>query len=64
MQINERKLLIAMARKKFNISRLAEAYGVSKTRMSQIMKNKEVSTECIGRLAEALGVDVTELLED
>lgn len=47
-----------------SISDLAEAYGVSRARMNVILNQREVSVVSAGRLAEALGVDVTEILED
>ena len=42
----------------------AEAYGVSRTRMNMILNQREVTVVCAGRLAHALGVDVTEIIED
>ena len=42
---------------------LAEAYGVRRTRMNMILNQREVTPLCVGRLAKALGVDVTEIIE-
>lgn len=64
MKLNRDKINICRARKKMSISDLAEAYGVSRARMNVILNQREVSVVSAGRLAEALGVDVTEILED
>lgn len=62
MKLNRDKINICRARKKMSISDLAEAYGVSRARMNVILNQREVSVVSAGRLAEALGVDVTEIL--
>ena len=46
------------------VSKLAEAYGVSRARMNTILNQCELTPVCVGRLASALGVDVTEIIED
>ena len=53
-----------MARKKMTVLQLAEAYGVSRTRMNVLLNQREVSVVAAGRIAESLGVDVTEILAD
>lgn len=63
MQLDREKINIAMARKKQSVPALAEAYGVSRSRMHIILNSKTVTPACAGRLAEALGVDVTEIME-
>lgn len=63
MQLNKEKVDIAMARKKMSVINLAEAYGVSRARMHTILNSRNISTVCAGRLAAALGVDVTEIIE-
>lgn len=64
MKISRDKVDVCRARKKKSVEGLAEAYGVSRARMNVILNQREVSVVCAGRLAEALGVDVTEILED
>lgn len=64
MKISRDKVNICLARKKMSVSDLAEAYGVSRARMNVILNQREVSVVSAGRLAEALGVDVTEIIED
>ena len=63
MKISREKINIEMARKKKTVTALAEAYGVSRARMNVILNQREVSVVSAGRLADALGCDVTEILE-
>lgn len=64
MKISRDKVDICRARKKKSVAEMAEAYGVNRVRMNVILNQREVSVISAGRLAEALGVDVTEILED
>ena len=64
MKISRDKVDICRARKKKSVAEMAEAYGVNRSRMNVILNQREVSVISAGRLAEALGVDVTEILED
>lgn len=64
MKINKEKINILRARNKMSIGSLAEAYGVSRARMNVILNQREVSVVSAGRLADALGVDVTEIIEE
>ncbi len=64
MYLDRDKINMAMARKRYNIAELARAYGVSAQRMRTILNSRKVSTATVGKLADALGVDVTEILED
>lgn len=64
MKISIDKLNNFRARKRMSVKDMAEAYGVSRARMNVILNQREVSVVCAGRLADALGCDVTEILED
>lgn len=64
MEISRNKINIEMARKCWTVTDLAEAYGVSRARINVILNQRSVSVVSAGRLAAALGVDVTEILED
>ena len=63
MRISRDKINICMARKKMTVQALANAYGVRRTRINVLLNQREVSTVSAGRMASALGVDVTEILE-
>ena len=63
MRISRDKINICMAIKKMTVQALANAYGVSRTRINVLLNQREVSTVSAGRMASALGVDVTEILE-
>ena len=64
MKVSKNKIDLARANRFMTVSGLAEAYGVSRTRMNMILNQREVTVVCAGRLAHALGVDVTEIIED
>ena len=64
MKVSKKKIDLARANRCMTVSGLAEAYGVSRTRMNMILNQREVTVVCAGRLAHALGVDVTEIIED
>lgn len=63
MKINREKINVAMARKQMTVKDLADAYGVSRNRINVLLNQREVSVVSAGKLAVALGVDVTEILE-
>lgn len=63
MKLDKDKIKILMARKCWGRSDLAKAYGVSPSRINIILGAAEVSTVVVGRMAAALGVDVTEIIE-
>ena len=63
MKVSKEKIDIPRANRCMTITELAEAYGVSRTRLNMILNQREVTVVCAGRLAKALGVDVTEIIE-
>lgn len=62
MEISRDKIDVAMARKRYNIARLARVYGVSAQRMRTILNSRKVSPATAGKLADVLECDVTEIL--
>lgn len=63
MKLSREKLNILLARKNLTISKLAELYGASRNRMHVILNSQKVTPACAGKLADALEVDVTEIIE-
>lgn len=63
MKLNRDKVDIALARKKMTVCELAKSYGVSRARINVILNSQVVTPVCAGRVAEALGVDVTEIID-
>ena len=63
-KIDRDKIDIARAYRCMTVTELAEAYGVSRQRMSIILSRREVTAVCAGRLARALGCDVTDIIEE
>lgn len=64
MILNIEKVNLFRARKCMTIADLAKEYGSSRQRMHMILNQRNVTPVCAGRLAKALGVDVTEIIED
>ena len=63
MKVSKDKIDIARANRCMTITELAKAYGVSRARLNMILNQREVTVVCAGRLGKALGVDVTEIIE-
>ena len=64
MKLSRDKIDIALARNSLTITNLSERYGVSRSRMNIILNMREVTPVCAGRMANALDVDVKEIIED
>lgn len=64
MELSREKINLQMARKCWRVQDLAEAYGASRNRINILLNQREISVVTAGRLAKALGVDVTEILAD
>lgn len=64
LQLDQKKITVAMAEKSISATKLATVYGVSRARMNVILNSRYVTPEVAGRLAEALGTDVKDLLVD
>ena len=64
MRLSRDKIDLQLARNQWTVKNLAEAYGVTRNRINILLNQREVSTVSAGKLASALGVDVTEILED
>lgn len=63
MTLNREKVNIILARKRVTVSDLCKSAGFSRNRFYIVMNSKNVSPKTAGRVAEALGVDVTEIIE-
>jgi DNA-binding Xre family transcriptional regulator len=64
MRISKSKLAVAMARVGLNLTTLSAKSGISRATISYINNGKSCRPEVAGRIARALGVDVTELIEE
>ena len=63
MRIDRVKLIAEMARRDVTSTRLAEAAGVSRVTVSALRCGKTCTAETAGKIARALGGDVTEIME-
>lgn len=64
MKANKRKLEIAMARECMSAEDLRATSRMPRTTVNNVIEGRSVRPATIGRIAKALGVDVTEILED
>ena len=64
MRINRVKLVSELTRQDMTQTRLAELSGVSRTTINYIKCGKSCSDSVGNKIAKALGVDVTEIIED
>lgn len=63
MKVDKHKLEIAMARAKLNRDTLAAKAGMPIPTVCNVLQRRSCKPATVGRIAEALGVDVTEILE-
>lgn len=63
MTVSKEKVNIILAKKQTTISTLCENEGFSRARFYAILNSKNVTPKSAGRVASALGVDVTEIIE-
>lgn len=64
MRLDRYKLLVKMAKKDMTTVRLAEIAGVSRMTISGVRCGKSCTAKTAGKIAQALGVDVTEIMGD
>ncbi|MBS5131395.1 MAG: helix-turn-helix transcriptional regulator [Lachnospiraceae bacterium] len=64
MRIDRIKFTVLLTTKDLTLSNLATMSGVSRTTLSSIKQGKRCSVETAKKIAKALNVDVTEILED
>ena len=63
LTIDDHKFAIALANSGLTIGEAAERAGMSRQRFSMILNSKKATAQAVGRVAKALGVDVTEIIE-
>lgn len=63
MRIDKIKILVAMAKRGLNQTQLAEKAGMSRGNLSTIVNGKRCKIESVVRIATALGVDYSDLIE-
>lgn len=64
MKTNRKKLEIAMARACMNTEDLQKAAEMPRPSLNNVISGKSARPATIGRIARALGVDVTEIIEE
>lgn len=64
LTIDDYKFSIALANSGFTIGEAAERVGISRQRFHMIINSKRVTPQAAGKVAQALGVDVTEIIQE
>lgn len=65
MKLNKKKLDLAMTKNAYSAKELSQKCGVSQITIVRITKGvQEARPGTVGKIANALGVDVTEILEN
>ena len=62
LTIDDRKYAIALANSSLTVGQAAERAGMSRQRLSVIINSKRITPQAAGKVAKALGVDVTEII--
>lgn len=63
MKADRKKIMIAMARACMNVDDLQKTVNVPRPTLNNAIYGKNVRPATVGRIAKALGVDVTEIIE-
>ncbi len=63
MKLNIQKVMVAGAEKKMNFTDIAKAACLAPQTVFRIKKNQPIHMKTAGKIAEVLGVSVTELME-
>lgn len=63
MKVNAKQMRILMCEKVMSRKDLAKASGVNTATISNVMHGESATTKTIGKLAKALGVDPTEIID-
>lgn len=63
MKMNPVKYQIAKARARMSTTNMVDQYGLRRATVTRAAQGKECMPETIGRIAEALSCDVTDLID-
>ena len=63
MKISKKKIDIAMAQKNLNQTVLSNMVGISRTNLSSLVNGKNCMPSTVYKIAKALDLDVTEIIE-
>ncbi len=64
MRANREKLVVAMARACMNTEDLAASAEMPRPTVNNVITGRSVRPGTLGKIARALGVDVTEIMEE
>ena len=64
MRIQQTKFEIALAKARLTKTSLAKKAGISSATITKLLAGKSSTPITVGKIAAALGVDVTEIIEE
>ena len=64
IKLDGRKINIELARNEMSVSQLSAETGINRASITAIRKGGQCKTQTAGKIARALGVDITEILAD
>ena len=64
MKVNNKKLSLAMARACMNIDDVVKTAEMPRPTVNNAIQGRNIRPATVGRIAKALGVDVTEIIEE
>mgnify|MGYP004539189815 CR=1 FL=1 len=64
LTIDDHKFAIALANSGLTIGEAAGRAGMSRQRFHMILNSKKATAQSVGKVAKALGVDVTEIIDE
>lgn len=64
MKVDNRKFQIAMARACMNVDDVVKAANMPRPTVNNAIQGRSIRPATVGRIAKALGVDVTEIIKE
>lgn len=64
MRANQKTMMLSMARACMTVTDLSKAANLGMNATLKTLSGKDVRPDTLGKIARALGLDVTELLEE
>lgn len=64
MIVDRKKFYLAMARACMNVDDVVKAAGMPRPTVNNAIQGRSIRPATVGRIAKALGVDVTEIIKE
>lgn len=63
MVLSREKINIELAKKNWSVTDLAKVSNLTRQRVNIILNSRNITPKTVSKIAKALGVDVTEIIE-